>query len=81
MTGKRKLTERELEYAIENWSDFSSCEEEPYSAGSSDDYVPESNSESEYVFDQGVLDDEYESEPDIDICEPEEIPLNEAQLS
>lgn len=62
-------------------SDFSSCEEEPYSAGSSDDYVRESNSESEYVFDQGVLDDEYESEPDIDICEPEEIPLNEAQSS
>lgn len=57
MAQKRALTQKELEYIAENWSDFncSDEEEEPYSAGSSDKYIPGSNSLKKQILRKGNL--------------------------
>ena len=48
MDQKRSLTEKELEYAIQHLSDFLKDEDvEPFSSGSSDNYEPETEADSE----------------------------------
>ncbi|KAK4876007.1 hypothetical protein RN001_012429 [Aquatica leii] len=57
MAQKRALTQKELEYAAEHLSDYDVSDEDkdPYSAGSSDDYAPGSDSGSDSDLEDNVL--------------------------
>ena len=70
MDQKWPLTEKKLEYAIQHFSDFSDNENvEPFSSGSSDNYEPKSEADSESELENDLSFQNFSVSSDNDVSE------------